>query len=167
MVAVIFYVRSNTMSLRRQSLSYDDWARPQYGTAAMASRTPRKWSAIMAGSSYNTYRYQTGDRVTEIATDEPMNQYVGRIFLPWNGENVVDYIRAVDVLRASGEYESSPYAAYAHEYEIARALRGAIYRIVMVRDGEIVSKLAYEYRPAQHNIFLDAGTKIVLAIARG
>lgn len=155
------------MALRRQTMSYDDWVRPAYGNLETAARTPRKWTANIAGSSYNTYRYQTGDRVEGIPEHALAAQWIGRQFLPWNGENVTEYMRNVDVLRSTGEFESSPYAAYAHEYEIARALRGVIYRIVMVRDGAIVSKLGYEYRPAQLNIFLDAATNRIITISSG
>lgn len=121
----------------------------------------------MAAPSYNTYRYQTGDRVQDIKTPDVLQQYVGRKFVAWNGENVSEYVRATEVLRAAGEYESSQYAQIAHEYDISKTTRGAMFRIIMVRDGEILSKLSYEYRPAQYNIFLDAYTSIVVAISRG
>lgn len=169
--------------MRRHAISHDDWARPQYGTRNMMQQTPRKWTTFQAPTSGNTYRYQTGDRVagpSDGYTPNPGNyseqtavrdprllQFLGRQFIFWNGNDVTDYMRAVDVLKAAGRFEESPYARYAHEYEITRELRGNVFRVIWVRDGLIVSKLAVEYRPGQVNLLIDAETMIILEINRG
>lgn len=158
------------MAMRRHSMSYDDWVRPEYGTMVAFNRSPRKQTAIDASNQFlrNSYPYRNKYRVDE---RDPAYRYVGKILIPWNGESTWDYADQLRSIREAAWRNGSQIdERYIHEYDIARESRGSIYRILYARrfpDGKfyLVSKASQERRAARMNLIVNAEDNTVLAVS--
>jgi hypothetical protein len=124
--------------------------------------------------------------------DRPFGDWIGKKIIYWNGESVpgqkpptftarirpdtTAYVRDVTLNRnsteglrvapvlggASTRHPGAVDDQYIHEYEIARALRPNIYRIVFVdKSGNWRSKVSVDYSEARANILVDPVDTIV------
>jgi hypothetical protein len=136
-------------------------------------RTPRKWRTV-AGSSLHTGTILGKDKVFRARVGDPAYNWVGRRLVQWDGESIWDYGWQLQSLRESAWREGSTYGEMRtgrgnqatipdiiHEYDIAKATRGNIYRILWMRDGRLVSQPTIERIPSRLNLYVDANTMIV------
>lgn len=88
--------------------------------------------------------------INNVKTD-PKSNWIGKILVPWNGENIESYKRAIQTGTNNPKYVS--------EFEIANFCRPYIYRIVYVEIDKnnnlfMKSKPSIEYVPSRLNVLL-------------
>jgi hypothetical protein len=162
---------------RRQLLSYDDLSdggpSSRYNSMVVQMRSPRKWRTF-EGSSLFQGDILMRNQVFRAGPGDPAYSWVGKKLIQWDGESIFGYAQHLRSLRESawrlgstyGEIRvgDTPPSNIIHEYDIAKALRGGIYRIMWVRNGVLVSQPSVEKRPSRANIYVDVNTMIILGV---
>lgn len=156
------------MSLRRQVVSHDDWARKPYGTISMINRSPRKWTTTLASNAFQD------TNLRNIPRSDGHTWIIGKKLIPYqNGDSVWEYAQYLQTLRVSPwQAKESPYV---HELDVARVLRPNSYRIAFARltvwEGkpryQIISKIRIEHRPAEAILVVEPNSMTILDVIWG
>lgn len=90
------------------------------------------------------------------------NKWIGKILIPWNGENVQDYVRSVEL--------GTNDPRYINEFEIANKLKPNNYRILYAvydNHGELKIKSIpqIDYVPSRVNLILTAHDNIIRLVS--
>lgn len=142
------YIGHPNKMLRRQLIS--DELRYSHQTS------PRKTRTVQGSSLFQpTLLYKS-----DVAVFDP-SDWVGREFVPWNGENIESYKRSVFLGTNNPDYVS--------EFEIANYAKPNMYRIVYVIrcQGHLYfkSKPNIEYIPSRLNLLITPSDNIIRKVA--
>ena len=109
--------------------------------------SPRKTRTLRSGGVFLPTILYRNDMEVDMT-----NNWVGKEFIPWNGEFILPYVRSVYLMKNNPNIVS--------EFEIANFAKPNIYRVLYViidpRTGKLImkSKPSVEYEPGRLNVLL-------------